>query len=154
MNVSFTYTIFLHSLHQLVRPYASVEQVHVFIAGTSSCPAWVATSLLFQLRCHHLQSEFCTSWRFNSLSPPPNNAPIDCTTPIHCTHMFMDVHHTFVFVNQEFNYSSLLETGICKRRHFKNSIQLRNLPEWLVTRYARGGNIRFQAFKTALFYLC
>jgi hypothetical protein len=43
--------------------------------------------------------------------------------------MFMDVHHTFVFVNQEFNYSSLLETGVCNRRHFKNSLQLRNLLE-------------------------
>jgi hypothetical protein len=65
----------------------------------------------------------------------------------------MDVHHTFVFVNQEFNYSSLLETGIFNRRHFKNSLQLRNLPECLETRYARRRNIRFQTLKTALFSL-
>jgi hypothetical protein len=58
MNVSFTHTFFLHSLHELVGPYASVEQVHVFLAGTSSCPACVATSLLLQLRCCHLQSKF------------------------------------------------------------------------------------------------
>jgi hypothetical protein len=154
MNVSFTHTIFLHSLHQLVRPYASVEQVHTFLAGTSSCPACVTTSSLLQLCCCHLQGEFCISWRFNSLGPPPNSAPIDCTTPIHCTKTFMDIHHTFVFVNQEFNYSSLLETGICNRRHFKNSLHLRNLPECLETRYVRGRNIRFQAFKTAPFYLC
>jgi hypothetical protein len=31
----------------------------------------------------------------------------------------MDAHHTSVFVNQEFSYSSLLETGICNIRHFK-----------------------------------
>jgi hypothetical protein len=58
MNVSFTHTTFLHSLHKLVQPYASVEQVHVFLAGTTSCPARVATSSLLQLRCCHLQSEF------------------------------------------------------------------------------------------------
>jgi hypothetical protein len=96
MNVSFTHTLFLHSLHQLIWPYASVEQVRVFLAGTSSCPACVATSSLLQLCSCHLQSEFCTSWRFNSLSPPSNSAPIDCTPPIHCTQMFMDVHHTFI----------------------------------------------------------
>jgi hypothetical protein len=28
----------------------------------------------------------------------------------------------FVFMNQEFNYSSLFEMGICNRRHFKNSL--------------------------------
>jgi hypothetical protein len=66
----------------------------------------------------------------------------------------MNVHHTFVFVNQEFNYSLLLEMGICIRRHFKNTLQLHNLPEWLKTRYVRGRNIRYQALKTALFYLC
>jgi hypothetical protein len=70
-------------------------------------------------------------WRFNSLSPPPNSAPIDCTTPIHRTQTFMDVHQTFVSVNQQFNYSSLLETGNCNRRQFKNSLQLGNLPECL-----------------------
>jgi hypothetical protein len=47
-----------HSLYQLVRPYASLEQVHVFLAGTSSCPACIATSSLLQLLCCHLQSEF------------------------------------------------------------------------------------------------
>jgi hypothetical protein len=97
MNVSFTHIIFLHSLHQLVQPYTSVEQVHVFLAGTSSCPACVSTSSLLQLRYCHLQSEFYTSWRFTSLSTPPDSAPIDCTTPIHCTRTFMDVHHTSVF---------------------------------------------------------
>jgi hypothetical protein len=55
---SYGAAIYLHSLHQLVRPYASREQVHVFLAGTSSCPAWVATSSLLQLSCCHLQSEF------------------------------------------------------------------------------------------------
>jgi hypothetical protein len=73
MDVSFTCAISLHSLHQLVRPCASVEQVHVFLAGTSSSPACVATSSLLQLRFCHFQSEFCTSWCFNSLSPPPNS---------------------------------------------------------------------------------
>jgi hypothetical protein len=34
----------------------------------------------------------------------------------------MDDRQFFVFVNQEFNYSSLLETGICCRRQFKNSL--------------------------------
>jgi hypothetical protein len=59
INACFFYThyFFLNSLHQVVRPYASAEQVHVFLAGTSSCPACVATSSQLQLRCH-LQSEF------------------------------------------------------------------------------------------------
>jgi hypothetical protein len=62
MNVSFTHTNFLHSLHQLVRPYASVEQVHVFLAGTSSCPARVATSSLYC--CKHVHNESEISFTF------------------------------------------------------------------------------------------
>jgi hypothetical protein len=38
----------------------------------------------------------------------------------------MDVHHTFVLLNQEFNYSSLLETGICNNAtlqiHYSSTI--------------------------------
>jgi hypothetical protein len=47
-----------------------------------------------------------------------------------------------------------LKRESAKRRHFKNLLQLCNLPEWLETQYAHGRNIRLQAFKTALFYLC
>jgi hypothetical protein len=74
-------------------------------------------------------AQFLHFLTLNSLSPLPSSAPIDCTTPIHCTQTFMDVHHTFVFVNQDFNYSSLLETGIYNRRHFKILLQPHNLPE-------------------------
>jgi hypothetical protein len=53
LHVLFFYIVYIN----LFSLNASVEQVHVFLAGTSSCPACVATSSLLQLHCSHLQSK-------------------------------------------------------------------------------------------------
>jgi hypothetical protein len=42
-----------------------------------------------------MQLCFSTSWSLNSLNPASSSAPIDCTTSIHSTQLFVNVPHTF-----------------------------------------------------------
>jgi hypothetical protein len=112
----YTYYFFSHNLHLRLRPYASAKQGHACLPCTNSFPVHVAMSSLHE-------SRFSTYWSLNSLNPASNGAPVNFTTSIHSTQLFVNVPHTFFLHHSEFNYSSLFVTFVRHRRHFRRLLQ-------------------------------
>jgi hypothetical protein len=90
---------------------------HVWAGGCGRMPR---PQLIMQLR-------FSTSWSRNSRNSACNGAPIECTTSIHSTQLFVNVPHTFFLCHQEFSYSSLFVTCVRHRRHFHTLLRWRFL---------------------------
>jgi hypothetical protein len=78
--------LFFHTISIYVYGLTPMRKkgMHACLPCTSSFPVHVATSSLHE-------SRFYNSWSLNSLNPASNGAPIDCTTSIHGTQLFVNV---------------------------------------------------------------